>query len=64
MCNVKRIIFKQCRRGLYYFYTTNEAFVEDQTIDYTFLNTVERKIRAFTDEKSKEQTELEYFGNL
>ena len=35
------IIFKQCGTGLYNFDTTNEAFAEDQTIDYTFLNTVD-----------------------
>ena len=36
-----RIIFKQFGAGLYYFDTTNEAFAEDQTTDYTFLNTVD-----------------------
>ena len=36
-----RIIFKQWLSGLYYFDTTNEEFIQDQTADYTFLNTVE-----------------------
>ena len=36
-----RIIFKQCGAGPYYFDTTNEFFIEDQNIDYTFLNTVD-----------------------
>ena len=35
-----KIIFKQCGAGLYYFDTINEAFAEDETTDYTFLNTV------------------------
>ena len=38
--NGTRIIFKKYRVGLYYFDTTNETFVEDQTKDYTLLNTV------------------------
>ena len=36
-----RIILKQCGAGLYYFDTKNEAFAEDQTTDYTLLNTVD-----------------------
>ena len=41
------IIFKQCRASLYYFDTTNEAFAEDQTIDYIFLNTVNSNKSCF-----------------
>ena len=40
--DVTRIIFKQFGLGIYYFYTTNEAFSGDKTTDYTFLNTVDR----------------------
>ena len=39
--NGTRIIFNQCGAGLYYFDTIDEAFAEDQTTDYTFLNTVD-----------------------
>ena len=39
--NGTRIIFKQCGASLYYFDTTNEAFVEEQTTEYTLLNTVD-----------------------
>ena len=42
-----RIIFKQCRARLYYFDTTNEAFAEDQTTYYTFLNTVDSNKSCF-----------------
>ena len=44
---VTRIIFKQCGAGLYYFDTTNEAFSEDQTTDYTFINTVDTNKSCF-----------------
>ena len=33
----RRIIFKQCGGGLYYFDATNEAFDKYQTTYYTFL---------------------------
>ena len=36
-----RIIFKQCMADRYYFDTTNEAFAEDKTTDYTLLNTLD-----------------------
>ena len=39
--DVTRIISKQCGAGLYYFGITNDAFSEDQTTYYTFLNTVD-----------------------
>ena len=42
-----RIIFRECGAGLYYFDTTNEAFAEDQTTDYTFLNTVDSNKSCF-----------------
>ena len=41
------IIFKQCGTGLYYIDTTNEAFSENQTIDNTFLNTVDSNKLCF-----------------
>ena len=40
--NITRILLKQCGAGIYYIYTTNKAFTEDQTPEYTFLDTVER----------------------
>ena len=42
-----RMIFKQWGGVLYYFDTTIEAFDEDQTIDYTFLNTVDTNTSCF-----------------
>ena len=45
--NSKMIIFKKCGGSLYYFDTTNGAFDEDQTIDYTFLNTVDTNTSCF-----------------
>ena len=45
--NGTRIIFDQCKKGLYYFDTTNKAFVKDQTKDYKFLNTVESNKSCF-----------------
>ena len=42
-----RIIFKKCGAGLYYFDTKNEAFAEDQTTDYIFLNTVDSNKSCF-----------------
>ena len=41
------MIFKQCREGLYYVDTKNEAFAEDQTTEYTFLNTVDSNKSCF-----------------
>ena len=36
-----QIIFNKYRGGLYYFDTPNKAFYEEQTKDYTFLNTLD-----------------------
>ena len=54
--NSTRVIFKQCGAVLYYFDTTNEDFEEDQTTNYTFLNTVDSNKSCFHINKSKERT--------
>ena len=45
--NDRRIIFKQCGEGIYYFDTTNDDFSEEQTAEYTFLNTVDSNNSCF-----------------
>ena len=42
-----RMIFKKCGGGLYYFDTNIGVFYEDQTTEYTFINTVEIKNSLF-----------------
>ena len=45
--NGTRIISKQCGAGIYYFNTKNEAFSEEKTTYYIFLNTVDSNKSCF-----------------
>ena len=59
--NGTRIIFKKCGAGLYYFYTENEDFSEDQTTDYTFLNTVDSNKSCFHRREIRVEDEARIF---
>ena len=62
--NGTRIIFKQFGTGLYYFDTSNEAFSEDQTTDYTFLNTVDINKSCFHRQETKGAEEARILQQL
>ena len=58
------IIFKQCGTGLYYIDTTNKAFSENQTIDNTFLNTVDSNKLCFHRRETKGSDEARILQQL
>ena len=62
--NGTRIIFKQCGAGLSYFDTRNEVFPEDQTKEYTFLNTVDSTKSCFNRRETKGANEARILKQL
>ena len=62
--NGTRIIFNKFEAGLYYFETTNYYFVEDQTTDYKFLNTVDSNKSCFHKQEIKVEDEARILQQL